>query len=385
VKTNKASMNFINKSSMSVGRKTSLGYYAFKRLREDIIIGNISPEIKLNESRISKALGISRTPIREALYKLEQECLIRKLPRGGYAVRSLNYEDIEESFDLTGILESYAARLATIRQSEDDIFFLEETLDEFQKYLDQGRYKVLPDVKKKFHSRLYAMSQSERLLKIIKYVGDQMYPVRKAILNGEELATICQNDQRNILEAIKRMDVDEVEKLIKEHILRGKNFILKKLSELSENDQSKSFSKLLNTKTTKVLLAKVGMDCHDRGIKFIAHSLQDAEMEVIYTGLYKSVSEVVDQASRRAVDVIGLSIMYGYHINLFYELKASLEKKNLRNILTIVGGLIPKKDIPELKKLGIARVFTSGCSSKEIINFINEHASFDLLSRQAML
>ncbi|MGD8226399.1 MAG: cobalamin B12-binding domain-containing protein [Desulfobacteraceae bacterium] len=122
----------------------------------------------------------------------------------------------------------------------------------------------------------------------------------------------------------------------------------------------------------RVLVGKPGLDGHDRGAKVVALALKDAGMEVIYTGLHQTVPSIVKQAVQEAVDVIGLSIMSGAHIPISRKLMIMMKEEDLRNVMVIVGGVIPNKDIPLLKELGINGVFPGGSSFEEIINFIKE-------------
>jgi methylmalonyl-CoA mutase C-terminal domain/subunit len=122
----------------------------------------------------------------------------------------------------------------------------------------------------------------------------------------------------------------------------------------------------------RVLVGKPGLDGHDRGAKVVALALKDGGMEVIYTGLHQTVLSIVKQAVQEAVDVIGLSIMSGAHIPISRKLVDMMKEEDLGNVVVIVGGVIPNKDIPLLKELGIDGVFPGGTPFEEIINFIKE-------------
>ncbi|HHB12341.1 MAG TPA: cobalamin B12-binding domain-containing protein [Chromatiales bacterium] len=122
----------------------------------------------------------------------------------------------------------------------------------------------------------------------------------------------------------------------------------------------------------KVLVAKPGLDGHDRGAKVVALALQEAGMEVIYTGLHQSVEAIVQTAIEEDVDVIGLSIMTGGHIPICRKLMGMLRERGAGDKLVVVGGVIPKKDIPALKELGVGGVFPGGTPLDEVIDFIRE-------------
>ncbi|WP_028322853.1 cobalamin B12-binding domain-containing protein [Desulfatiglans anilini] len=126
----------------------------------------------------------------------------------------------------------------------------------------------------------------------------------------------------------------------------------------------------------RVLAAKPGLDGHDRGIKVIACALMEAGMEVIYTGLRQSPSQIVDAAIQEDVDVIAMSILSGAHDYLFPKVMDLLKERNVDDILVIGGGIIPDGDIPELKKAGIAEIFGPGTPTDQIISFIRCHTPF---------
>ena len=123
----------------------------------------------------------------------------------------------------------------------------------------------------------------------------------------------------------------------------------------------------------RVLVAKPGLDGHDRGAKVISRALRDAGFEVIYTGLRRTPEEIVNAAIQEDVDVIGLSILSGAHNVLFPQMMSLLGQKGIDDIQVIAGGIIPEKDIPDLKKIGIAEVFLPGSSTKYIVQWIQEN------------
>ena len=125
----------------------------------------------------------------------------------------------------------------------------------------------------------------------------------------------------------------------------------------------------------RVLLAKPGLDGHDRGAKVVAHALKDAGMEVIYTGLHQTVNSIAEQAVQEDVDVVGLSIMSGAHVPICRKLMGLLKDKGADDMLTVVGGVIPNRDVPVLQEIGVRGVFPGGTPFDEIIGFIRENAS----------
>lgn len=125
----------------------------------------------------------------------------------------------------------------------------------------------------------------------------------------------------------------------------------------------------------RVLIAKPGLDGHDRGAKIICRALRDAGMEVIYTGLRRTPEEIVNAAIQEDVDLIGLSILSGAHNVLFPQIMKLLRKKGAADIPVIAGGIIPEKDISRLKRIGIKEIFLPGTSTQEIIRWIQENIS----------
>lgn len=123
-------------------------------------------------------------------------------------------------------------------------------------------------------------------------------------------------------------------------------------------------------RTLRVLIAKPGLDGHDRGAKVIARALRDAGMEVIYTGLRQSPEQIVAAAAQEDVDAIGLSILSGAHLPICRRLRELLAEKEMQSVKVFVGGIIPSQDIPELKALGVAEVFLPGASTRDVVRLI---------------
>jgi methylmalonyl-CoA mutase C-terminal domain/subunit len=125
----------------------------------------------------------------------------------------------------------------------------------------------------------------------------------------------------------------------------------------------------------RVLVAKVGLDGHDRGAKVVAAALRDAGMEVIYTGLRKTPDMIVEAALQEDVDAIGISILSGAHMTVFPKIVSLLKDKGLHDVLLFGGGIIPQQDIEELKKMGVGELFTPGASTKEIVEYVKRWAA----------
>jgi methylmalonyl-CoA mutase, C-terminal domain len=142
-------------------------------------------------------------------------------------------------------------------------------------------------------------------------------------------------------------------------------------------DRAVTIPRAMSTSERKirVVVAKPGLDGHDRGAKIIARALRDAGMEVIYTGLHQTPEQIVETAIQEDADAVGLSILSGAHMTLVPKVVALLRGQEAGDIVVVVGGTIPGDDIPELKELGVAEVFTPGAPTQRIIDFIRESIS----------
>ena len=130
----------------------------------------------------------------------------------------------------------------------------------------------------------------------------------------------------------------------------------------------------MSNKTIRVLIAKPGLDGHDRGVKVVAQLLRDAGMEVIYTGLHQTVEQIIETATQEDVNVIGLSILSGAHYPITEKLIKQLKEKDMDDVLIVVGGNIPKRDIDGLQALGVGGVFPTGSKFEGIVDFIKKNA-----------
>jgi methylmalonyl-CoA mutase, C-terminal domain len=125
-----------------------------------------------------------------------------------------------------------------------------------------------------------------------------------------------------------------------------------------------------STRKIRVVVAKPGLDGHDRGAKIIARTLRDAGMEVIYTGLHQTPEQIVETVLQEDADAVGLSILSGAHMTLVPRVVEMLKEQGADDVVVTVGGTIPNDDIPELERLGVAKVFTPGSPTQEIVDFI---------------
>ena len=123
----------------------------------------------------------------------------------------------------------------------------------------------------------------------------------------------------------------------------------------------------------RVVIAKPGLDGHDRGAKIVARALRDAGMEVVYTGLHQTPEQIVETVVQEDADAVGLSVLSGAHMTLFARLAELMRERGIDDVVVFGGGIIPDEDIPELERLGVAHIFTPGATTTEIVDWVQEH------------
>jgi methylmalonyl-CoA mutase C-terminal domain/subunit len=123
----------------------------------------------------------------------------------------------------------------------------------------------------------------------------------------------------------------------------------------------------------RVVIAKPGLDGHDRGAKIVARALRDAGMEVVYTGLHQTPEQIVETVVQEDADAVGLSVLSGAHMTLFARLGELMADRGIDDVVVFGGGIIPEEDIPELERLGVAHIFTPGATTTEIVEWVRGH------------
>jgi methylmalonyl-CoA mutase, C-terminal domain len=123
----------------------------------------------------------------------------------------------------------------------------------------------------------------------------------------------------------------------------------------------------------RVVIAKPGLDGHDRGAKVVARALRDAGMEVVYTGLHQTPEQIVATVVQEDADAVGLSVLSGAHMTLFARLTELMRERGIDDVVVFGGGIIPDEDLPELERIGVARIFTPGATTTEIVDWVREH------------
>jgi methylmalonyl-CoA mutase C-terminal domain/subunit len=138
---------------------------------------------------------------------------------------------------------------------------------------------------------------------------------------------------------------------------------------------SPSDSSATTAAVVRVIVAKPGLDGHDRGAKVVARALRDAGMEVIYTGLHQTPEQIVEAAIQEDADAIGLSVLSGAHLTLFARVVELLKERDASDILVFGGGIIPDGDIPQLEEIGVAKIFTPGATTHEIVDWVRQNVT----------
>jgi DNA-binding GntR family transcriptional regulator len=167
--------------------------------------------------------------MRKANYRLESERPLGKPIQSGLLVAGLSREEVEETFGIRSVLESYAARLAAIKHEKEDLEPLEEKIEEFYHYLHTGEMRALPRINTEFHNLFYGLSKSPTLIKMINDLQADIYSFRRIIFNTKKAAKQSNDDHRQILKAMKERDPNRVETLMRKHVLRGLKLTLKEL------------------------------------------------------------------------------------------------------------------------------------------------------------
>ncbi len=201
----------------------------YERLKKGIQRGEFKVKERLIEQRLAKDFGVSRTPIREAISRLEHDGLVDKTPQGGVMVRGTTKEEIEEIFGLRAIMESYAASLATERVDEEVLHRLQVIIDKSEGALQQRNVNRFIQLNSEFHEIIYRESRSEKLYQMINDMRDYFYKYRVLILKMEGMPDISLQDHKRMLQAMREGDTQKVEQLVKEHILRGRESLLREI------------------------------------------------------------------------------------------------------------------------------------------------------------
>jgi DNA-binding GntR family transcriptional regulator len=212
--------------SIKINKKKSLREMVYQSLKRSILQGKLKGGQRLKEESLAHEIGISRTPIREALHKLEQDELLYRLPKGGFAVKEFTKEDVEEIFGIRSALESYAAYLATLHITSQELSALEEKIEESEQALKNGDHDRLVKLNTEFHDLLYRSCKSKKLIDMINNFRDYFYRYRSTLLRTEEGFRYSVDSHKKMLEAMREKKPRRVERLVRKHLEIGKQIIL---------------------------------------------------------------------------------------------------------------------------------------------------------------
>ena len=217
-------------------KRKLLREHVYTGVKTAIISGDFQPGKRLIEERLAADMTTSRTPVREAIQKLEKEGLIFRLPRGGFAVKAVTEAEVEEVLGLRSVLEGYAGYLATSRITDHEMRQLEEIIaneDECLKNLNVDEFIRLDG---EFHDVLYKAAKDARLYALLHDLRDYMYRYRVIILRYQRKPYLAVQDHKQMLASMKAKSPRQVEKLVRKHVSRGKDIIKKKIK---QGDQAK--------------------------------------------------------------------------------------------------------------------------------------------------
>jgi DNA-binding GntR family transcriptional regulator len=208
-----------------------LGEQVFGLVRSMISKGELKPGERLVEEHLAKRIGTSRTPIREALHRLVQEGLVERREQGGYVVRPISAQEVEEVTGVRAALESYAVELGVKRITDKDLAELERNIADFENALAAGDQKRLVVLNTQFHLMLYHLAGSNLLVRLISDLAEPLHRFRISLLSDLKAAARSLEDHREMLEAIKNGDHDKAVRVCRSHILTGGAWILDQLKE----------------------------------------------------------------------------------------------------------------------------------------------------------
>jgi DNA-binding GntR family transcriptional regulator len=212
-------------------KRKLLREHVYAGVKNAIIGGDFQPGKRLIEEKLAADMTTSRTPVREAIQKLEKEGLIFRLPRGGFAVKPVTEEEVEEILGLRSVLEGYSAFLAASRITDSELKQLDYIItkeDECLKNLDVDEFIKLDG---EFHDVLYKAAKNARLYSLLNDLRDYMYRYRVIILHYQRKLHLAVQDHKEMLQSIKSKSPRQLEKLVRKHVSRGKDIIKKKIKQ----------------------------------------------------------------------------------------------------------------------------------------------------------
>jgi DNA-binding GntR family transcriptional regulator len=218
-------------SGIKVSKRKSLREEVYESLKKSILHGKLRGGQRLIEETLANQIGISRTPVREAFHKLERDDLVTRLPKGGFAVREFTKEDVEEIFGIRSALESYASYLASLHITLEKVSQLEKKVKELEDALEKRDDEKFIQLNTEFHDLIYKSCKSKKLIEMINNFRDYFYRYRSALIHTEKGMNYSIEDHRRMLEAMKKKNPRLVERLVRNHLARGKELVIREINE----------------------------------------------------------------------------------------------------------------------------------------------------------
>jgi DNA-binding GntR family transcriptional regulator len=216
---------------LPVSKKKSLREEVYESLRKAILYDKVKPGQRLIEEKLAHEAGISRTPVREAFYKLEKDDLVTRRTKGGFVVRQFTRADVDEILGIRIALESYAAYLATSHITADKMAAMQKKLEESRRAMKAKDFNKVIQLHTDFHDLLYRLSKSKKLFRMISDFNDYFYRYRVAVIRTADNIEYAVEDHRHMLDAMKKKNPRLVEKLVREHLETTRQHILKAIDE----------------------------------------------------------------------------------------------------------------------------------------------------------
>jgi DNA-binding GntR family transcriptional regulator len=213
-------------------KKGFLRERVYSGIKNSIVTGELEPGTRLIEEDVAEAMRASRTPVREAFQKLEEEGLIYRRPRGGYAVKGVTEEEVDEVFGLRNVLEGYAGFLAASRITQEELKSLKEIVSQEEACLKNMDAEEFIELDAAFHDVLHRAAKNARLYALLHGLRDYMYRYRVIILRYHPNPGVAVEDHKKMVQCMKARNARQVETLIRRHMNRGKNLIKRKLRQV---------------------------------------------------------------------------------------------------------------------------------------------------------
>ena len=207
-------------------KRRPLGQEVTMILRDMIQKGEIQPGQRLVEEKLAKELGLSRTPVREALHRLEQEGLLTKPARGGYEVHPLTEREIQEAVGVRAVLEAYAAELASMRISDQALEEMKANLESFGRALHNRDEARLLELNSEFHDQIHRAADSKLLYRLLSELREEVDRISRMVMTNMNAGEWSEEEHRRCFEALSKRDGDEASRILKNHVLRARDHLL---------------------------------------------------------------------------------------------------------------------------------------------------------------